>query len=364
MYISGMGRPATVIELTGDERTTLEGWVHSPRTEQRMVFRARIILMAGDRVGTRKIAEALQTWPPTVSKWRTRFAEQRIGGLQDAPRPGARRVYGEGTERRILAVLDEPPPAGYATWNGPLIAGRLGDVSQAHVWSVLRRHGIQLQRRRSWCVSTDPAFSAKAADIVGIYLEPPENAVVLSVDEKPGIQALERAQGYLKLPNGRAVTGQSHEYVRHGTTTLFAALDVVTGQVKAGHYRRRRRREFLDFMNGLIADYPDQEVHVILDNLSTHKPASSLCELVNESALRIRRPMPAGSIRSSAGSASSAATLCAEQASPLRANSGMASIGSSKHTTNAPPRSTGRNDSSSPEPSHILMRNCATRHQC
>jgi transposase len=267
-----MGRHATVIELTGEERTTLEGWVHSPRTEQRMAFRAQIVLLAADGMSTGKIAEALDTWPPTVSKWRTRFGKERIGGLQDARRPGAKRVYDEETERRILAVLDGLPPTGYATWNGRLIAGRLGDVSKTEVWRVLRRHGIQLQRRRSWCVSTDPQFAAKAADIVGLYLDPPENAVVLSVDEKPSIQALERAQGYLKLPNGRAITGQSHEYTRHGTTTLFGALAIATGLVKAGHYRRRRRREFLDFMNQVIPEYPDKIIHVILDNLSTHKP--------------------------------------------------------------------------------------------
>ena len=276
MYLVSMGRPATVIEMTGEERATLAGWVHSPRTEQRMAFRARIVLMAADGMGTGKIASALHSWPPTVSKWRTRFAEKRIAGLQDAQRPGAKRVYDEQAEQRVLRVLDEPPPAGYSMWNGRLIARHLGDISQGYVWQVLRQRGIRLQRRRSWCVSTDPQFAAKAADIVGIYLDPPENAVVLSVDEKPSIQALERAQGYLKLPNGRAITGQSHEYTRHGTTTLFAALDIATGQVKAGHYRRRRRVEFLDFMNSLIAEYPDKDVHVILDNLSTHRPKHDL----------------------------------------------------------------------------------------
>ena len=267
-----MAKRAIPIDLSPGERETLGEWARSHRTEQRFALRAGIILRAADGMQNKEIAAALKTRAATVSKWRNRFARRRLVGLQDAPRPGARRVYGEETERRILAVLDDEPPAGYAGWSGPLIARRLGDVSRDKVWQVLRRRGIHLQRRRSWCLSTDPQFAAKAADIVGIYLDPPENAVVLSVDEKPGIQALERAQGYLKLPNGRAVTGQSHEYVRHGTTTLFAALDVVTGQVKAGHYRRRRRREFLDFMNGVIADYPDRDVHVILDNLSTHKP--------------------------------------------------------------------------------------------
>src|SRR6202047_1133908 len=127
--------------------------------------------------------------------------------------------------------------------------------------------------RQSWCVSTDPEFSRKASEIVGLYLNPPENAIVLSVDEKPSIQALERAQGYIRLPNGRAVSGFAHEYERHGTTTLFAALETATGLVKAGHYKGRRRREFLDFMNGVIDCYGNEkEIHVILDNLNTHKP--------------------------------------------------------------------------------------------
>src|SRR5262249_43520997 len=160
-----------------------------------------------------------------------------------------------------------------ASWlHGRLVAQALGDVSSHAVWRVLRQHDIHLQRRRSWCVSTDPQFARKAADIVGLYLAPPENAVVLSVDEKPHIQALERAQGYLRLPSGEALRGFGHEYERHGTSTLFAALEVATGQVRTGHYDRRRRREFLDFMNEVIAHYPERDIHVIVDNLSTPKP--------------------------------------------------------------------------------------------
>jgi len=210
---------------------------------------------------------------PGISQPQTpRFGKGRIEALADAPRSGKARKYGDETERRILAHLDEPPPDGYAGWNGGLLAKALGDVSADYVWRVLRKHGIHLGRRHSWCVSTDPEFAKKAADIVGLYLNPPENAVVLSVDEKPAIQALERTQGWLRLPNGQAVRGISHEYKRHGTTTLFAALEVATGLVRAGHYRRRRRREFLDFMNSIVAHYPDTELHVVLDNLKTHKP--------------------------------------------------------------------------------------------
>ncbi len=264
---------ATEITLTADERGTLEAWTRAGSTEQRYAQRAQFVLAAARGDGTTSIARHFGVRPATVSKWRTRFAAQRLAGLEDEPRPGAPPRYDALTEDRILALLDKAPPRGYARWNGRLVAERLGDVSASQVWRVLRAHQIQLERRRSWCVSTDPEFVPKAADIIGLYLHPPENAIVLSIDEKPHIQALERAQGYLRLPNGRALTGYNHEYTRHGTTTLFAALNVATGQVKAGHYWRRRRREFLDFMNEVVADYPtDVELHVVLDNLTTHKP--------------------------------------------------------------------------------------------
>jgi transposase len=200
------------------------------------------------------------------------FRSQTIGGSRRAARSGKPAKYDQTTEKRVLALLDEPAPEGYAKWNGRLVAEALPDVSKDQVWRILRRHDICLERRRSWCISTDPEFGPKAADVVGLYLNPPENALVLAVDEKPSIQALERAQGYLRLPDGKAVNGYSHCYKRHGTTTLFAALEITTGLVKTGHYNRRRRREFLDFMNGIIADHPDREIHVVLDNLNTHKP--------------------------------------------------------------------------------------------
>jgi hypothetical protein len=199
-----------------------------------------------------------------------------LEGLVDEPRSGQPRKYTEETEQRILRKLDEPPPKGYAQWNGKLL-GESTDIPAYEVWAVLRKRGISLQRRRSWCISTDPEFARKSADIIGLYLDPPENAMVICMDEKPAIQALERAQGWLKLPHGKALTGANHEYRRHGTSTLFAALNVTTGQVKAGHYDRRRRREFLDFMNEIVADHPGKEIHVIMDNLSTHKPRRDLC---------------------------------------------------------------------------------------
>jgi len=269
-----MFAPAREVRLSPEERSELEARVRAPTSEQRDAFRARIVLMAAEGRSTRSIARDLGTMPRTVSLWRIRFAEAGLAGLADQPRPGGRASakYDEMTDRRILACLEGPPPEGYARWTGGLVAEALGDVSDQYVWRFLRAQKIDLDGRKSWCVSHDPDFVAKTAEIIGLYLDPPEGALVLAVDEKPHIQALERAQGYLRLPNGRTLTGHSHDYKRHGTTTLFAALDVATGEIKAGHYRRRRRIEFLDFMNTVVADHPAREIHVVLDNLKTHKP--------------------------------------------------------------------------------------------
>jgi transposase len=267
-----MARPTARIQLDAEEESTLRAWTRKGTSEQRMVERAHIILLASEGFSVEKIAERLHTRTARVSKWRQRFAESRLSGLSDAARPGKPPTYSDQTERRVLQLLDQSPPEGYSQWNGRLLAEALGDVSTDQVWRILRRRQIQLQRRRSWCISTDPEFGPKAADVVGLYLNPPENALVLSVDEKPHIQALERAQGFLRLPDGKAVNGFSHCYKRHGTTTLFAALDVLTGEVQAGHYPRRRRREFLDFMNGVVAAHPGKQIHIVLDNLNTHKP--------------------------------------------------------------------------------------------
>jgi transposase len=263
---------ATEINLIEEEQKILQSWVSKGTTEHRLVERAQIVLQAAEGKTTTEIAQSLKKRQATVSKWRTRFSQFRLAGLEDAPRPGKAAKYNQETEKRILAQLDCSPPAGYATWTGKLVAKVLGDVSHHQVWRILRKHGIHLQRRHSWCISTDPQFTQKAADVVGLYLNPPDNAVVISVDEKPAIQALERAQGWLRLPDGQAMRGFSHEYKRHGTTTLFAAMEIATGMVKVGHYPHRRRREFLDFMNSVVDNYPATELHVVLDNLNTHKP--------------------------------------------------------------------------------------------
>jgi transposase len=267
-----MRQQVAVIRLTDEEAIQLRDWARRGKTERRLVERARIILLANDGQTNEQIAVELKTRTARVSKWRQRFGKDRLEGLGDAPRPGKPARYDADTEKRVLDLLDQPPPKGYSQWNGARLAAALPDVSKAQVWRILRRHDICLERRRSWCISTDPEFGPKAADVVGLYLNPPENALVLAVDEKPSIQALERAQGYLRLPDGKAVNGFSHCYTRHGTTTLFAALEVTTGLVKTAHYQRRRRREFLDFMNEIVAAHPNRDIHVVLDNLNTHKP--------------------------------------------------------------------------------------------
>ena len=263
---------ATVIALTIEERKALETLAGSRKSEARMRDRARIVLLAASGTGSRAIARAVGCTPGTASKWRVRYACQRMAGLRETGDRGAERRYRPEHGRRILALLDQAPPAGYSNWTAPLLARELVDIHEQYIWRFLRAQKIDLSGRKSWCESSDPEFVPKAADIVGLYMSPPDNAVVLSVDEKPSIQALERAQGYLKPPNGRAMIGQSHDYKRNGTTTLFAALNVGTGEVAGRHYKRRRRVEFLDFMNRMVKRYQGKEIHVVLDNLSTHKP--------------------------------------------------------------------------------------------
>jgi len=267
---------ATPIRLTTEEQGVLEALAGSTKSEARMRDRARIVLLAAGGIATREIGRIVGCTTGTASKWRVRYARARLAGLDETGNRGAAAKYGPADQKRILEMLDQPPPQGYSNWTAPLLARALGDVHEQYIWRFLRAQKIDLSGRKSWCESNDPEFVAKAAEIVGLYLAPPENAIVLSVDEKPSIQALERAQGYLKLPNGRAMIGQSHDYKRHGTTTLFAALDIATGKVSGRHYKRRRRVEFLDFMNRVIAAYPEREIHVIIDNLSTHKPKRDL----------------------------------------------------------------------------------------
>ena len=266
-----MARSAPAICCGPEDRRELARLAGS-RTESRpMVERAQIILgcLAGKQV--KEVARACHTRPNTVIKWRRRFAQRGLAGLRDAPRPGAKRVYGEDFRKRVLALLEQPPPPGQACWDGPAVAATLQGSVHA-VWRVLRQQGICLQRQRSWCVSTDKEFAAKAADIVGLYLDPPEKAIVISVDEKPSIQALERKTGYVETDNGKIVRAYKSTYKRQGTLNLFAALRVATGEVKTAFTQRKRREEFLQFMDQIVEEtLSEQELHVILDNYCTHK---------------------------------------------------------------------------------------------
>jgi len=218
-----------------------------------------------------EVAREMGVRPNTVGQWRRRFAERGIAGLGDAPRSGKPIQYGVELRDAILAQLEMAPPAGMASWDGGSLARAL-KVSDHAVWRALRKEGIQLQRHRSWCVSTDPEFAAKAADVIGLYLNPPQNALVLSVDEKPSIQALERARGYVHTSSGKIVQGIKSTYKRHGTINLFAALEVATGVIRGKTTQTKKRADFQAFMDDILAEQPaDRQIHVILDNLSTHK---------------------------------------------------------------------------------------------
>lgn len=266
-----MPRNAPVITCAPEDRLELERLAGSRTESKQMTERAQMILgcLAGQRV--KAVANACHTRSNTVIKWRQRFAQSGLAGLRDAPRPGAKPVYGADFRNRVLAILEQAPPPGQACWDGPAVAAALNGSVHA-VWRVLRHEGICLQRQRSWCVSTDKEFAAKAADIVGLYLNPPEKALVISVDEKPSIQALERKTGYVETDNGKIVRAYKSTYKRHGTLNLFAALKVATGEVQTTITNLKRREEFLQFMDQVVAESAaDQALHVILDNYCTHK---------------------------------------------------------------------------------------------
>ena len=267
-----MSRVAAGITCTTEQRKELERLSRSRTDQARLVERAKIILgcLAGRR--NDDVAAELGMQASTVGVWRRRFAAEGVAGLRDRARSGKPPLYPASELRgRILAQLEAPPPAGLAGWDGGTLAQALG-VSDDAVWRVLRKEGIQLRRHRSWCVSTDPEFAAKAADVIGLYLSPPHNALVISVDEKPGMQALERTTGYVCTSSGKVVRGLKSTYKRHGTINLFAALNVVTGTIRSQTTVSKKRVDFLAFMEGVIADVPvEEEIHVILDNYCTHK---------------------------------------------------------------------------------------------
>lgn len=266
-----MPRVAVALSCTAEVMAELERLSRSRSGEVRLAERARIVIACVQGRRNDDIAHEMGLRPNTVGRWRRRFAAHGIAGLRDEPRSGKPAKYGIALRDRILAQLELPPPSGMASWDGGSLARVLG-VSDDAVWRVLRKQGIQLQRHRSWCVSTDPEFAAKAADVIGLYLNPPENALVLSVDEKPSIQALERARGYVQTSSGKIVQGMKSTYKRHGTVNLFAALEVATGVIRGKTTQTKKRADFQEFMDEVIEGQPaGRQIHVILDNLSTHK---------------------------------------------------------------------------------------------
>jgi transposase len=269
-------RVAVALSCSAEQRTELMNLARSRTEEARLVERAKIVLACLDGKRNDEVSRELGVRPNTVGLWRKRFAARGIAGLHDQLRPGKKPKYGGEFRLRILQQLELPPPPGLAGWDGGTLAAALG-VSDAAVWRVLRKEGIQLRRHRSWCVSTDPQFAAKAADIIGLYLNPPENALVLSVDEKPSIQALERATGYVQTSSGKIVQGLKSTYKRHGTINLFAALEVATGVIRGKTTQTKKRLDFQAFMSEIIQDQPsDRQIHVILDNYCTHKKKRNL----------------------------------------------------------------------------------------
>lgn len=262
----------TKVELSNDERAVINALIRNPQTPQGRVLRLRIVHLSDAGSPDKDICRSLDVCLSSVWKWRKRFAAHGLAGLLDLPRSGKPPTHKKEEFRgRILAALETPPPKGQAAWDGPALAKHL-DASVHAIWRVLRTEGICLQRQRSWCVSTDPEFSAKAAEIVGLYLNPPVNALVISVDEKPSIQALTRPTGYVRTSSGKIVRGLKSTYKRNGTLTLFAALQVACGEVIGRTTETKKRVDFQAFMDEVVAELPaDKEIHVILDNLSTHK---------------------------------------------------------------------------------------------
>src|SRR5437899_1250345 len=265
-----IGRPIPVLRLTDDEREALERWTRRPTTAQALAQRARVILAcASGRTNTR-VARELRLTKQTVGKWRSRFVAAGLDGLLDEPRPGApRRITDAQVEQMVTLTLEGKPRAA-THWSTRAMAARCG-LSQSTVSRVWRAFGLQPHRTEAFRLSKDPLFVEKVRDIVGLYLNPPDRALVLCADEKSQIQALDRTQPLLPMRPGQAER-RTHDYVRHGTTSLFAALDVKSGRVVGDFYARHRSVEFRKFLDRIEAAVPAVlDVHLILDNYGTHK---------------------------------------------------------------------------------------------
>lgn len=265
-----MPAAAAPISLTEGQRRELEAWSRRPKTAQALALRARIILAAADGWTSSEIGDELEVSRATISKWRNRFLRDGLDGLADLPRSGApRRISDDDVDRVLAKTLEEQPPNA-TQWTTRSMAKATG-LSQSSVSRIWRAFSLQPHRVETFRLSNDPLFVDKVRDIVGLYMDPPDKALVLCVDEKSQIQALERTQPLLPLAPG-SPEKRSHDYVRHGTTTLFAALDAATGRVIGKCFRRHRAKEFVRFLRVIDESVPDHlDVHLILDNYSTHK---------------------------------------------------------------------------------------------
>src|SRR4051794_2045197 len=271
-----MAAHARTVDIPEADRRELQRRARSKGASARVVERARIVLLAGDGVPGLQIAARVGCAEPTVVTWRRRYAESGLAGLADHPRPGSESPLPEQLRDRVLELtLTEPPTRFGAThWSSRLLAAALAGegtpLSHATVARIWHRFGVQPWRAETFKFSTDPELEAKIRDVVGLYLHPPAKAVVLCVDEKPQVQALERTAPTLPTRPGSAER-QTFDYLRHGTTTLFAALEVATGRVTDTCTQRHRHQEFLAFLQQVAAGYPRRQLHVVVDNYATHK---------------------------------------------------------------------------------------------
>lgn len=264
------GRPIPPVAISSDERETLERWTRRASTAQAVAQRARVILGCAAGKSNTRVARELHLTKQTVGKWRTRFLTQRLDGLLDEPRPGAPRTVTDADVEAVLTRTLETKPADATHWSTRTMAQVCG-LSRNTVHRIWRAFALQPHRTETFKLSKDPLFIEKVRDIVGLYLNPPERALVLCVDEKSQIQALDRTQPLLPMRPGQ-VERRSHDYVRHGTTSLFAALDAQSGKIIGEVHRRHRAIEFRKFLDTIDTAVPaDLDVHLILDNYGTHK---------------------------------------------------------------------------------------------
>lgn len=266
------GRPKEGLVLEGEEREQLEQWARRRKTAQALALRSRIILSCADGRSNKDVARQERVTSQTVGKWRRRFVARRLGGLLDEPRVGARRRISDTDVERVLTMTLESTPKNATHWSTRSMAQASG-LTQTAVSRIWRAFALQPHRTETFKLSKDPQFIDKVRDIVGLYMNPPQKALVLCVDEKSQIQALDRTQPIFPMRPGQAER-RTHDYARYGTTSLFAAMDVLTGRVIGECHRRHRSVEFRHFLDTIEASVPDDlDVHIILDNYGTHKTA-------------------------------------------------------------------------------------------